>query len=360
MDHYSLKDGLNYALQLRWNAWNSTGETKECRLKQFPDNSKDLLDKYYQFEKYMNENKHPSVNLGAAVSGSGLLTDHGVDHVKAVINHSYEIISNIEELTGYEIYILLMAIHFHDLGNIYGRDNHEERICSIIEEMGDRLDVDTPGKEYIIAIATAHGGHIDGDKDTISRINLDEYYGGVSIRPKVLAAILRFADEISDDFNRTVNGPQVPKCNEVFHEYSKALSPVSIKEKTISFHYRIPYELTQRKVGKGNEEVYLYDEIIDRLGKCMRELEYCRKYSDGLIKITTIDVRIDYRKDNPTTRQADSDSFRLSLHGYPNTDIFNLNYYLDSRGYTNGERSALKYTNGEELRKAMKTEGENK
>lgn len=354
MDYYSRKDGLNYEFQLRWNEWNAPDGTKS---KQFPDRSDGLLEQYYLFEKYMNEKKHPNVNLGAAISGSGLLTDHGVEHVKSVINHALDIISDVNDLTGYEIYILLMAIHFHDLGNVFGRDDHEQRIADIIDEMGDRLPLDNPEKEYVAAIATAHGGYVDGDKDTISYINLDEVYSGIRIRPRLLAAILRFADEISDDLKRAGNGVDVPEGNKVFHEYSKALAPISVVSQTLRLHFRIPYNLTQDKIGKGDTKVFLYDEIKERLAKCMRELEYCRKYSDGLIKVTTLDVAIDYLKKDSNTRKLESDAFRLSLHGYPDKKIFSLEHYLDNSG-TVGETRTLKYKDGEELCVEMKKWGD--
>ena len=88
-------------------------------------------------------------------------------------------------------------------------------------------------------------------KDTIHYVNVDDTCNGVKVRAKLLAAILRLADELSDDFNRSnYKGITIPPENEAYHEYSKSLTPVGINKETVSFHFRIPYNLTQRKIGK--------------------------------------------------------------------------------------------------------------
>ncbi len=359
MNYYSPMDGLNYILQCRWEAALSTANASGIE-REFPNGKGSILDLYHKFEEEMNLNWHPNVNLGAAVSDHQLLTDHGVEHVKSVISHAKDILSDMKRLNGYEIYLLLVSIHFHDVGNIYGREQHEQQIAKIIDEMGNALPLDTSEKEIVTSIATAHGGFVDEhtrNKDTIRQASSDTYYDGISIHPKVLASILRFADEISDDLNRSnFNGIAIPHQNEVYHQYSKALTPVSILGDTIRFKFRIPYDLTQKKIGKGNEEVFLYDEILERMSKCMRELEYCRKYANGLIRPTTLDVSIDVLNPKSSFQiiRGMGDAFRLTLHGYPNKNTSGLTDYLDMDDDSTGSIKSLKYENGESLCSAIK------
>ena len=272
MAHFREQDGLKYHFEKRF-----LGEEKceEDVPMEFPRNKGDLVEKYLYVENMLNDQWHKDVNLGAAVTGDGLLTDHGVEHVNDVMMHANMIIGkNVRKLNGYEIYLLLLAIHFHDLGNIKGREEHEEKIAEIMTEMGEALPLDITEKQFVIAIATAHGGYVNGDKDTIYHINVDRGCNGIKVRAKLLAAILRFADELSDDFNRAnYKGIEIPAQNEAFHEYSKSLEPVLIEGETVAFHFRIPYTLTQNKIGKANKRVFLYDEILERLAKTMRELE---------------------------------------------------------------------------------------
>lgn len=358
--NFNVNDGLKYEFEKRCNAQSHGKEihTQEDMRREFPINKKQLVEKYISLERILNDKYHPNATLGAAICGDGLLTDHGVDHVNAVMHHAAEIIGkNAVFLSGYEIYLLLIAIHFHDLGNIYGRKEHEEKIEKVMEELGEALELDNVEKEYVLAIAKVHGGYVDGDKDTIRYVNVDDVCNGIQVRSRMLAAILRFADEISDDFSRAVySGIEVPKQNEVFHCYSKVLEPVNIQGETIKFHFRIPYKYTQERVGKGEEEVFLYDEILNRLTKCMRELEYCRTYANGFINISTLNVTIDILQKGSFHKRKKSLSFRLSLFGYPNEKVSNIENYIEK---DNGEciesfSLPMYYKDGEELKMAMK------
>lgn len=362
MDYYNPMDGLNYIFQHRWNFAHSTKDEYKKREREFPNGKENLLELYHNFEEKMNQDWHPNVNLGAAISGDQLLTDHGVKHVKSVICHAKDILDEEERLNGYELFLLLVSIHFHDLGNMSGREQHEQKIAEILDAMGENLPLDTSEKEYVSLIATAHGGFVDENKtnkDTINHIGPDTFYDGISLHPKALAAILRFADEISDDFNRSdFKGITIPSENKAYHEYSKALQPISICGDTITFNFRIPYNLTQEKIGKGNGEIFLYDEILERMSKCMRELEYCRKYANGLIKTTTIDVKIDVLKKGSSfqTIKGKGDSFRLTLHGYPSKHNSGILDYLDGDSGVDGITKELKYQNGDSLCTAIREE----
>lgn len=354
MGRYTARDGLRYYLQCKQEGIDPrTGKEVASAVKEFPDRDFDWAEQYFRFEETMNQKYHPNVNLGAAIAGDGLLTDHGVNHVKSVISHAQSILVDPMQLTGYELYLLLVSIHFHDVGNTLGRDKHEEKIESIIEKMGDSLSLDTAEQGFVTAIATAHGGYVDGSKDTIHAMNIvDESYDSVQIRCKLLAAILRFADEISDDLGRAAPPEiSIPAANQAYHEYSKALVPVSIEGDTIKFQFRVPYDLTQNKIGKNGKKVYLYDEILNRLAKCMRELEYCKKYACGMIRLTTLNVVIGFLKQGSSHQFQESVPLRLTLQGYPDETRSSISDYLDAGlpGTVNG----LKFKDGKAVRAAM-------
>ncbi len=317
----------------------------------FPGVSCDWLDKFCSFEEYIAE-YHKNVNLAMAVVGDGLLTDHGPEHINSVMRHVVDIMPDPMWLTGYEMYILMYAIHFHDLGNITGRLEHEKKIGEVMAKLDDRLPLSKTEREVTRSIAMSHGGYIDDDKDTIKYVDERYYYGGASIRPKVLAAILRFADEVSDDLSRSdFEGVNVPDRNKIFHAYSKSLTPISVKGNTIKLAYSISYEQTQEKIPGPKEAVYLYDEILKRLEKMMIELEYCRKYAEGIIRITTLDIEIHIYKGEDVMRDV-IPPFRLTLQGYPDRNYANLEYYREKTG-GNESKNVIKYATGEELRKNL-------
>ncbi len=316
---YSINDGLKFFFQKRCSK-------KQGTQKEFPSIGEEWLEKYLDFERHI-KNYHDNVNLGIAITDGTLLTDHGLEHVNCVIRNAAEIIDP-KTLTGYEMYILLHAIHFHDVGNIHGRNDHEKKIVDIMSEKTVVSHLNQYERNFIKGIAMAHGGYFDGnDKDTIVHLPFSETYGGIEVRVRALASILRFADEISDSLNRSeFDGISIPDENKKYHDYSKALAPLTVKGNTIILEYYLSYEQTQTKLPLSDETPYLYDFILDRLAKTMRELEYCRKYSEGLIRITTLDVRIQMeRKDGNLIAPI---VFRLTLQGYPGIKESSIDKYM--------------------------------
>ena len=311
----------------------------------FPD-GRDFVKLFAEIEEYLNTNVHPNTVLGAALHGDGLLTDHGVEHVQMVIRNAHFLLqtkqvgTSIDKLNGCEMLVLLLAAHFHDVGNIFGREGHERKINEIIDQLGDRWTLDTPETSIIEAIAMAHGGHAGddtADKDTLRLLERESYWVNIPLRPAVLASVLRFADEISDDNTRASrffnSAGIIPEKSKIFHEYSLALSPITINGNVISFRYYIKVDKVHQKISTGNgQHRYLYDEILHRLRKCLCELEYCRKYADGLISTTTLNAELNImpahgRKPIKTTK------FSLSLKGYPSID----STVIDTLEYQSGE-----------------------
>ena len=93
MGRYMARDGLRYYLQCKQEGIDPrTGKEVASAVKEFPDRDFDWAEQYFRFEETMNQKYHPNVNLGAAIAGDGLLTDHGVNHVKSVISHAQSIL----------------------------------------------------------------------------------------------------------------------------------------------------------------------------------------------------------------------------------------------------------------------------
>ncbi len=334
-------DGLKYYLEQR-------ELSKEPN--QFPDMDVNYTQTYKEIEDYMNKYIHLNVVAGAAAAGNGFLNDHGVKHIETVIARATKLLeNNIEELTGYEIFILLLAIHFHDVGNVTGRDGHEEKIIDIVDKLPIMKKLDYPERKNIIAIAMAHGGYLDeGNKDTISKLADEDHLNGVKIRPSLLAAILRFSDEIADDKTRTsnemVNIEAIPKENLIYHLYSLSLQPPIIEGDTIKLEYIINYENAVNKFKKDDGDIFLYDEILNRLRKCLCELEYCRRYSQGYIKVIALSVSIEIL-DAKQKYVIDKSKFKLRLSGYPSIDAYDLTKLCID--------GSLKHLDGEHLKEQL-------
>lgn len=132
------------------------------------------------------------------------LNNHGTGHVERVIQRCSELLSRTNcELTSYEGYLLLCAIQFHDVGNIYGRKEHEKKCRDIMEKHCRHAIRDSFERNAICRIAMAHSGCWGEDPDTIASLFEERMLGGCPVRERLLAALLRFSDELADDCTRS-------------------------------------------------------------------------------------------------------------------------------------------------------------
>jgi hypothetical protein len=349
---YNEYDGLRYILERK---------QKEKKPDDFPNDTTDYVQLYKLIEDYLDNNVHEETVQGAILNGDGLLTDHGKDHVAMVMQRAYLLIKDkVDKLNGFEIFILLLAIHFHDMGNILGREEHEMKIVEVMQRLDALSLLQTPIKTTISNIAMAHGGFYKGSKDTIISLLPSDYVEGIEIRPAILASILRYADELAEDHTRAsrflYDADEVPPKNKIYHDYSRVLEPVAIHGDTVIFKFNIPYELViskSTKEGKGGKVIrlYLYDEILSRLGKAIRELEYCRKYSQGFILINAIEAKISIYEDRKSFRPMFEDSIKLRLSGYPDPKCFSIDKLSENR---------LNFKKGTDLKKHIEAKKDKK
>ena len=255
------------------------------------------------------------------------LTDHGPNHTETVIQRAGELLADpaadYPQLTAYEVYLLLMAILFHDVGNLYGRDGHEDRQMEIMDHMGILVGDETVERAAISKIARAHGGKRNGDRDTIRELPREDWILGKMVRYQALAAILRFADELADDSRRAARAVlvlgQMPEASRLFHMYAEALHTVGIEPESHVVYLR--YSLTKEKLApldESGDESYLIDEIYRRTVKMHHEREYCMRFTRRIVQIDVIDVKIEvYESGKSPNLCRDPIAYRLQQVGYP-------------------------------------------
>jgi hypothetical protein len=277
----------------------------------FPQkDGQDYFDRYWALKKYLEQNYFKLIGSSLSASEGVVFTSHGPDHFEKVIEFAGYLIglSDSDErdelpLRPYEVYLLLCAILMHDAGNLYGRSGHEKLAFKILADAtpnADRFELKT-----IAQIAEAHGGHTNkGDKDTIGEIASDETaYLSKSFRPKLLAALVRFADEICEDRTRAakilLEGDALGESS-AFHKYADSIQSVSVdiadRSVVISFCFSKDDALVQYR--KSGADVFLLDEIIARLGKMNAERIYCNRYYGEVVTIRRIRATIDVVDDN--------------------------------------------------------------
>ena len=237
---------------------------------------------------WLNDNIHRYVGMAAAFHDGTFLTDHGPEHVTRVVERAGDLLADpigtYPQLTPYETYLLLMAIQFHDVGNLYGRDAHEEKVGEIMERMGSLVGDEMVEKAAIKKIARAHGGTVNGSRDTIVHLPHQDLILHHPVHYRALAAILRFADELSDDYRRAARLLEaldvIPEKSLMHHRYSESLHSVGVDahEHLIILKYWVTKDKADPTCIDG-ETVYLLDEIYRRTVKMHHEREYCMRFT---------------------------------------------------------------------------------
>ncbi len=314
----------------------------------------DYYSLYKKLKDYLSANIHKEVTVGANLHKQDeLLNDHGIGHIEKVIEKASKLVECKDcDLRPLEVYLLLCAIQLHDVGNIFGRDEHENKMQEIMLKANEACGRDDIERTLIRKIAQAHGGELRGVRDSKDKIGqtlgAKETLLEGEVRPQAIASVLRLADELADDKSRAnitlLNEGNIPKKSEIFHAYASCLESVSLRhdENSVELQFHVPKKFTLKKFGKLDKEVYLLDEIYTRVMKMNLERIYCMRYCKKLIDIEQIVVRITFYSNFMDDNVFPPISFTLCDSGYPDAHkdgIYGLcDSLLDSDGNEiNGE-----------------------
>lgn len=263
------------------------------------------------------------------------LNDHGPNHIQTVIKRASQLLANGKILlTPREVYFLLSAIQLHDVGNIFGRIGHERRIMQVVAKGKEHIGTDNMDRIWITRIAEVHGGttKITGDKDTISQLDVIADYDNEQVRLRLLGSILRFADELAEEKYRgsetLLENGKIPKGSEIFHLFSLCVSSIGVEHSTgtIKVQLGVNIKFLEQKFGKGKEEVYIIDEIYERMIKMHLERIYCCRFWKPDIHLEKIFTRIVFFSEDFEDLCPNDLTFTLEENGYPKNSqsIFEL------------------------------------
>lgn len=307
----------------------------------FPRGDQGYFERYIGIKNFLKGEVYPLIGAATSAEYGDLYTDHGTNHVDAVIKSAGRLLNLTNPIdpdseiciSPYEAFVLLVSILLHDAGNIYGRNDHEKHPHSIFTGMGRPLCPDEFEAKIITQISTAHGGTVtlpDGgrSKDTISKLSYDkEEIDNIPVRQRFIAALVRFSDEICEDRGRAakfmLDNGALPKKSEVFHAYADSISNVGVdhESKSINLKIELKKDSVMTKYGKGSgglvEEVFLIDEIFLRLEKMHSEMIYCQRFMSEHINLDRIRATIKiYDEEMNILKEK---LFELKEEGYPST-----------------------------------------
>ena len=297
----------------------------------FPHCGLNRFELYKLIKSQMNEKYYRDVDGGlTADSGGGAYTRHDLEHVNDVIRRAGHLLGasssantpSLESLYPYEIFVLLVACLIHDAGNVSGRMGHASKARKVLREVcGEYLEE----KEIriISKVAKAHGGKAqDGSKDTIRDLPDIDGVQDCRVRSQILAAILRYADELAEN-SRRANTRDVPSSR-FPNAFCKCISiNVDYQNRRVGLDFAISEkECELFGVDEKNNEMYFIDYIKKRVLKAEMERRYCDQFLRGLATYSETRVTIEFLHNDLEWRQPID--FRLNTDGYPTEAQVNI------------------------------------
>lgn len=270
----------------------------------------------------LDANLLPYVTAGAIAKDGGHLTLHDKEHIDRVKHLTNDLVNGLSsELHPYELVLILCSVYMHDIGNILGRAGHEGRIAEVLRAVGAPAGFDAVETRTAKTIAGVHGGKVSGSKDTIGTLPEEAIVHGKKVRPRLLAALVRLADELADDPARA-NRVQlatgtIPKQAEIYHHYAANLHSQLPDAPARTIYIQMEFSdasIFERKLGKGLGEADMLDEIFERSLKTYHEAKYCSRFLRPLLDFERVNVDVAiYHGDGPLLENI---KFSLVETGY--------------------------------------------
>jgi hypothetical protein len=296
-----------------------------------------LLPRYQSMKQYLEKEYYPWIQASCPY-----FTDHGAGHVNSVIQAASGLLAKhltpeTLGLNAIEIFLLLAAILWHDVGNALGRARHADRIPDMTEEI-KKLGFPDPALHRIVGeIAKAHAG---SDGLTKARAEADCVVARtVTVYPRALAAVVRFADEVSENRSRISLAllPSVPTDNQIYWQFANCITaarPDPSRERVVltievpasaaTATFPCPKDILHR--ADAAHRITLIEYLISRLEKMNNERAYCEPEFRRYASIREIVVRLAIID----TQLAPTHSLEFVLAGnglaqssYPTIDVFN-------------------------------------
>ncbi len=251
-------------------------------------------------------------NVISQIAGSEPnLTKHDVSHIKNVLTRVHELLGDeVTDLNCFEMYTMAIVVLFHDVGNIFGREDHQtkSKVAKVYNHIRGNEPKWNQERLVVLQAVNAHTGRSQtGEaKDTLKEVEeISNLENGKKIRLRELAAILRFADELEEGPDRTSTFKQAiagetggySKESMQYHNYSNVTNVfIDRGNGRIILRYHINWEANADPSGESFKETLKY--CLTRVLKLDEERKYTRYYSQILSPFKMTQVSFHFTVDH--------------------------------------------------------------
>jgi len=258
-----------------------------------------------KFSQYLHARDHLEEILDQIRATQPTLTDHSLRHVMEVLDNAESLLGTESELkksfSGTDLYCLALSILFHDVGNVFNREEHQHKVAEVYDYIRPDQERYRQEKWIILKAVEAHCGEaMDGSKDTLKLLHDQTALERKPVKLRQIAAILRLADELAEGPQRTSLFMQqqhfYPADSQIFHQYSNITSiHIDRRNERIALTYNIKIDTEDQitlSTEKEQELLELLRFTYDRIFKLDQERQYAKHYCQILspFKATTVSI----------------------------------------------------------------------
>jgi hypothetical protein len=265
------------------------------------EDAKNFYVKFELMNNFLKTNYYPYIR-----DNCPYYTDHGEKHINGVIWSASQLIkkepvagspaSVFPSISTFDVYILLTAIIWHDAGMLAARKGHETAVKKLLDQFLNIVFENVAEQRYVEQIIAAH----TGANLSLAKMRFEDHYLKHLVHPRAMAAILRFADEVSEDASRIsipiLKQGQVPIGQRIYWYYAKSVQasrPEPERERIVLTVELDSEEAIMEFESPFNKEkkITLVEYLLHRIDKINRERAYCAPHFLKFASVQSIETR---------------------------------------------------------------------
>lgn len=170
----------------------------------------------------------------------------------------------------------MLSILYHDIGILRAREDHAGISSVFVEEEKNTYLVDPRDRDIISAAVVSHSSSKDIALET-GRFSDEELIGNQSVRPRRIAALVRLADELDEDFRRADPAVQekldLPETSVFFWQFCQRVRGIrpDLESRSINLDIRFEREDVGRTVLVKDRRRPFVSAFAEKLAKINRE-----------------------------------------------------------------------------------------
>lgn len=211
--------------------------------------------------------------------------NHGPSHIKRVLEYLNHLLGAkpLELVKPRELFLAMMSSLYHDTGILRGRKEHAAKSALFVLEDRNTYILNEHEREIVSAVVASHSGTSDIETEC-SRFSSEENIGGATVRPHMIAALVRLADELDEDYRRAdpilEQRLSIPNESKFFWRFCQRIRGIELRQPShqIIFNIEFKSEDIESFVCVDKKDRPFLSEFANKLVKINKERVYVNKY----------------------------------------------------------------------------------